>query len=251
MGILTIWFDNIERKKNLQDAIENSSIFGKINFSLLDDIERDDIETTKYNILNVPTSMKIITIEKGEWTMLIKGKNLPSVGKMRKLLWPKHHIYDVGPNVVSQVREAFMPGLTTIRCEKGDGGIKLIVNPIVSENTIDIIENIERILTENSIEYDDLIKISPFKKGGRSLLSSGLLKRINDSFECAGLKSPDFEWYPYPVGLYELVAKYDNVFALGQGNLPAATPLPSENPKDINNVSAEFQSFLAAFIGCV
>ena len=65
-------------------------------------------------MLCVPTGMKVVTVEKGEWQLLIKGKNLSEAFKFQDILWPKHPIYNTGPDIAKDVIVAFLPGITSI-----------------------------------------------------------------------------------------------------------------------------------------
>jgi hypothetical protein len=145
------------------------------------------------------------------------------------------------------VREAFLPGLTTIKCENTEDGVLLIINPTVNADPIHIKKGIEIALHNNGVLYDSIIEVSRFKNTNRSILSEDLLSLLLKVFVSAGLKSPDFEWYPYPAGLSRLMNSYSNVFALGPGMFPMAMPIPSDISKNYKENDKEFIALMSSF----
>jgi hypothetical protein len=99
---LTIWFNTKREKDEYLSMLENQVNLDKFRFRMLCEKELVDDKETEYNMLCVPTGMKVVTVEKGEWQLLIKGKDLPKALKLQEILWPKHPIYNTGPDIAKR-----------------------------------------------------------------------------------------------------------------------------------------------------
>lgn len=187
-------------------------------------------------ILSVETDMKVVNFSKGYIRMLLQTAEPVHSEEICRALWPKHPLYQVGENAPRELRETFLPGMTTYRCQETENGILIEAFTIPGDDPMSILEHVQQTLASAGFAVQTLSLINqplpPFRAALDEEVVAALVRTF---FRCYG-RGPNFEWDQTGTLLRNLGSVSSNTFAIGPG-LPEAAMAVSPDKRSAEQMN--------------
>jgi len=186
-------------------------------------ILRQGLVTPKsINILAVATDMKVFNFSKGRMGIFLQTVEPIQSAAVCHALWPAHPLYQVGEDAPPSLRNTFLPGMTTYRCQEMEDGILIEAFPIPGDGAEAILERVRQAICSAGFTIREMSLTGPQLAPFRAALDDAVLAALVRTFLSLYGRGPNFEWDQTGVLLRDLGSVAPNTFAIGPGAYPAA-----------------------------
>lgn len=202
------------------------------------------------HLIGAPTDMKVQCVAKGTQSFLLKGIPAETASRIYDALWPRHSLYHVEKGALPQLRETFLPGMTTYRCTPARDGIRVQFFTIPGDTSSVLCQRLRDAIQSTGLPTPEILSENEAPPL-RYPLSPELLETLMQVYLARSGRGPNFEWEQ--TGEYlRLFSGYaaSNVFAVGPGYpADALRPVYSENfPPAKLSFTSEYRHFLKQFV---